>query len=276
MARTIAEIQQQIIDTKEADTTLNAYAWSNSKVAIWRLWTYVVAVCIWSLENLFDSHKEEVAQLLAAQRPHTLQWYVNKARQFQYGATLPDDSDTYATTTEDPLVMIVKYAAAVELPNIIRLKVARQGSASLEGLTGVELAALKAYMGRIKDAGVRLQVTSAVADNLLLSLKIYYDPLVLMSDGSRIDGTAAAPVKTTVNTFLADLPFNGVFILNKLIAALQSVDGVKIGQVLSAQANYAVTPYVPITVKYIPDAGYMALDATYFDANISYEAYIPE
>ncbi len=276
MARTIAEIQQQIIDTKEADTTLNAYAWSNSKVAIWRLWTYVVAVCIWSLENLFDSHKEEVAQLLAAQRPHTLQWYVNKARQFQYGTTLPDGSDTYTTTTEDPLVMIVKYAAAVELPNIIRLKVARQGSASLEGLTGPELAALKAYMGRIKDAGIRLQVTSAAADNLLLSLKIYYDPLVLMSDGSRIDGTAAAPVKTTVNTFLADLPFNGVFILNKLIAALQSVDGVKIGQVLSAQANYAATPYVPITVKYIPDAGYMALDATYFDANISYEAYIPE
>jgi hypothetical protein len=276
MARTIAEIQQQIIDTKEADTTLNAYAWSNSKVAIWRLWTYVVAVCIWSLENLFDSHKEEVAQLLAAQRPHTLQWYVNKARQFQYGTTLPDGSDTYTTTTEDPLVMIVKYAAAVELPNIIRLKVARQGSASLEGLTGSELAALKAYMGRIKDAGIRLQVTSAAADNLLLSLKIYYDPLVLMSDGSRIDGTAAAPVKTTVNTFLADLPFNGVFILNKLIAALQSVDGVKIGQVLSAQANYAATPYVPITVKYIPDAGYMALDATYFDANISYEAYIPE
>ncbi len=276
MARTIAEIQQQIIDTKEADTTLNAYAWSNSKVAIWRLWTYVVAVCIWSLENLFDSHKEEVAQLLAAQRPHTLQWYVNKARQFQYGTTLPDGSDTYTTTTEDPLVMIVKYAAAVELPNIIRLKVARQGSASLEGLTGPELAALKAYMGRIKDAGIRLQVTSAAADNLLLSLKIYYDPLVLMSDGSRIDGTAAAPVKTTVNTFLADLPFNGVFILNKLIAALQSVDGVKIGQVLSAQANYAATPYVPITVKYIPDAGYMALDAIYFDANISYEAYIPE
>lgn len=276
MARTIAEIQQQIIDTKEADTTLNAYVWSTSKVAIWRLWTHVVAVCIWTLENLFDKHKAEVAQLLSAQRPHSLQWYVNKARQFQYGVLLPDGSDTYATTTDDPAVMIVKYAAAVELPNMIRLKVARQGALSLEGLGSAEQAALKAYMGRVKDAGIRLQVTSAEADNLLLVLKIYYDPLVLMSDGSRIDGTATEPVKDTVKTFLSDLPFNGVFILNKLIAALQAIDGVKIAQVLSAQANYAATPCVPVTVRYIPDAGYMALDTAYFDANISYEAYIPD
>jgi hypothetical protein len=64
-----------------------------------------------------------------------------------------------------------------------------------------------------------------------------------------------------------------VFVLNNLIGALQAIDGVEIGSVMSAQANYAATPFVPITVRYTPDAGYMALDEAYFNANIVYTAY---
>jgi len=274
MARTIAQIQQQIIDTKNADPILSTYVWSDSRVAIWRLWTYVVAVCIWTLESLFDYHKSEVEGIIAAQKPHTLQWYVSKAKLFQYGMTLPPNSDSYAVPSTDPLVAIVKYAAAVELPNMIRVKVAKETGGSLASLSAPELSAFAAYMNRIKDAGVRLQPTSDNPDNLQLVLTIYYDPLVLTSTGARIDGSSTTPVLTAINNFLTSLPFNGVFVLNNLIAALQAVDGVRIGQVLSAQANYAATPYVPIPVKYTPDSGYMALDETYFSANITYVAYV--
>lgn len=274
MARTITQIQQQIIDAKNADPVLTTYVWSDSKVAVWRLWTYVVAVCIWTLENLFDYHKAEIASIIQLQKPHTRLWYVHKAKLFQFGYSLADGSDTYATLSTDPSVTIVKYAAAVELSNLVRIKVAKETGGILASLSGGELTAFGAYMNRIKDAGVRLQLTSADPDNLRLSLRIFYDPLVLTGNGARIDGTSATPVFDAVNAFLADLPFNGVFVLNHLIIALQAIDGVKIGNVVNAEANYAGTPYVPIPIKYTPDAGYMVLDETYFSAYTTYEAYL--
>lgn len=273
MARSINQIQQQIIDVKQTDPTLSGYTWSDSKVAVWRLWTYVVAVCIWTLENLFDYHKSEIERIITTQKPHTLQWYVHKAKLFQLGETLPDGSDSYTVASTDPLVTIIKHAAAVELSNLVRIKVAKDNGGALEALTTVELAAFSGYMNRIKDAGVRLQLTSSNPDILQLILSVYYDPLVLTSAGTRIDGTSSTPVLNAVNGFLANLPFNGVFVLNNLIGSLQAIDGVEIGSVVSAQANYAATPYVPITVRYTPDAGYMVLDETYFNANILYTPY---
>ena len=275
MARTIAEIQQQIIDTKNADAVLSTYTWSDSKVAIWRLWAYVTAVCMWTLENLFDYHKSEVAGIIATQKPHTLQWYIMMAKQFQYGVLLPADSDTFPTTSTDPAVMIVQYAAAVELVNLVRIKVAKRSGSSLASLSTLELTALTAYMNRIKDAGVRMQLTSSAPDTLQLSVAVYYDPLVLSNTGARLDGTALNPVLDAVNIFLTNLPFNGLFILNNLILALQQIDGIRIGNIINAQARYAATPFVPITVEYLPDAGYIVLDGTYFDAHVSYTAHGP-
>jgi hypothetical protein len=54
MARTIAVIHQSLIDATQADLTLGGELTSESKVAIWRLKLYVVAVCHWTIENLQD------------------------------------------------------------------------------------------------------------------------------------------------------------------------------------------------------------------------------
>jgi hypothetical protein len=275
MARTIAQIQASLIAAKTADATLIGLT-STSQVPIWQLWTWVVAVCQWTLENLFDAHKAEVQGIIAAQKPHSLQWYVTMAKAFQYGMTLPPNTDVYAVVPPVSLsVLIVNYAAAVELSNLVRLKVATLIGGVLTPLTGLQLTSLTAYMAQVKDAGVRLQLTSGAPDNLQLALNIFYDPLILDSTGKRLDGTENTPVMDAVNKFLDNLPFNGLFVLNFLIEALQAINGVQIGQVVSAQANYGATPYVGIPVQYIPDAGYMALDETYFNANITYTAHGP-
>lgn len=275
MARTIEEIQQAIINTKEADPVLSGLT-STSNVSVWRLWTYVVAVCQWVLENLFDAHREEVSGMLATQKPHTLQWYVTKAKQFQYGVALETGSDSYPAPTTDPSVGIIQYAAAVELTNLVRLKVATIGTGGvLSAISAPQLTAFEAYMRVIKDAGVRIQVTSGAADILQLALNIFYDPLVLDNTGARLDGTSYTPVKDAVNALLSSLPFNGLFVINNLIAALQAIDGVLIGYVTSAAATYASLPLTAIAVEYTPDAGYMVLDDTFFDANIIYTAHAP-
>jgi hypothetical protein len=269
MARSILEIQQSIITAKQADSILDGLS-STSAVAIWRLWTYIVAVCQWTLENLFDAHKAEVASIIALQKPHTLQWYVAKAKQFQFGVTLSADTDTYASDTTDPAVRIISYAAAVEMPTMVRIKAATLSGASLNPLTASQLTAFTAYMQQIKDAGVRLQITSDYPDELRLALTVYYDPLVLDGAGARLDGTATSPVKNAVNNFLANLPFNGVFVVNHLVAAIQGVDGVVIGHITSVAARYGALAFAPIAVEYMPDAGYMILDDSWFDANVSY------
>jgi hypothetical protein len=275
MARTIAQIQQSIKDAKTADPTLSGLT-STSMVSMWQLWTYIVAVCQWTLETLFDAHKNEVSDIIATQKPHTLQWYVVMSKKFQYGVTLPPDTDEYSIVPPpDPTVLVVQYAAAVELAGLVRIKVARIAGSVLAPLTGLQLTAFSAYMNRVKDAGVRLQLTSGPPDNLQLALNIFYDPLVLDSAGARLDGTSATPVKTAVNNFLEHLPFNGLFVLNFLIEALQAIDGVRIGHVSGAQAHYGFTSYVPIPVEYVPDAGYMALDEAYFDTHITYTAHGP-
>ncbi len=274
MARSIAQIQAALVAQVQSDPTLGPLLTSTSVVAIWNLWTYVVAVCQWTLENLFDAHKDEVTGIIATQKPHSLQWYVTMAKAFQFGVALPPDSDMYTVVPPaDSTVLIISNAAAIELVNLVRIKVAKMVSGSLAPLSSIELTAFTAYMAKIKDAGVRLQCTSSIADTFQPTIAIYYDPLVLKNDGSRIDGTATTPVKDAVNAFLDTLPFNGVFILNNFIAAMQAVPGVIIADVQSVQAFYGSVPPEVIAVQYTPDAGYMALDTTWFGGHINYVAY---
>ena len=273
MARSIAQIQAAIIAAKESDVTLSGLT-STSMTAIWLLWTYVVATCQWTLENLFDFHKNEVSGIIANQKPHTLRWYVTKAEAFQYGMALPADSDVYVVVPPvDPGTLVVKFAAAVELINLVRIKVATLSGGLLVPLSPPQLSAFINYMGIIKDAGVRLQCTSSLPDTFQPTMLIYYDPLVLNASGARLDGTSASPVKEAVISFLNNLPFNGVFVLNNFIAAMQDIPGVIIAEVSAVQAFYGTVPPVVIAARYVPDAGYLALDTTWFGANVTYTAY---
>ncbi|NDD53195.1 nucleotidyltransferase [bacterium] len=271
MARTIAVINESLVAAKEADSRLAGLD-STSATAIWRLWLYIVAVGIWTLEKLFDSHKAEVAALIAAQRVHTMKWYVLKAKAFQYGYALLEDSDVYAVV--DAAAQIVTEAAAEEISGVLRIKVAKTVSGVLAPLSSGERDALALYMSRVKDAGVHLNVTTQDGDDLHLALEIYYDALVLNASGERLDGTATTPVKDAVKAFLADLPFNGVFVLNRLVDAVQAVDGVTICRVTLAESQPAGGGgYSAFTVQAAPDAGYLVLDESYFDSNVGYIAY---
>jgi len=59
MARTIQEIQGGILATIASDQVLSTQLTSTSKVAIYRLFTFVVASAIWLLESIFDNHKKK-------------------------------------------------------------------------------------------------------------------------------------------------------------------------------------------------------------------------
>ncbi|ACU57793.1 hypothetical protein [Chitinophaga pinensis] len=273
MARTITEIQNDMISRITATAGLTDLN-SSSKTAVWRMWTYIVAVTVWALENLFDLHKNEVNTLINEKAPHSLRWYANKAKDFQYGSELVDGEDYYNNTnlSEEEITKrkIIAFSAVVEQAKGLRLKVARIVSDDLDALSAIQLASFEAYMNRIKDAGVNpLIIESLPADNLKLSLNIYYNPLVLDNTGARLDGTDPNPVGKKIKDYLKNLPFNGVMVLAYLVDALQQVDGVVIPHIVQAQARYGALPYTAFDVKYSPDAGYLRI-LNEADLQISY------
>ena len=269
MARTIQEIQTLILQAKAQEPALNELN-STSKVAIWRLWVYIIAVAIWSLEKLFDQHRADIDKRLAELKPHTARWYRSKALAFQYGFDLLPDSDTFNNQghTEEQIEAskIVKYSAVIESKNEGRLivKIAGEQGEQLQPITDAQKQAFEAYLQEIKDAGVRLSVVNYQPDILHLQMKIIYDPLVLDSNGQSILH-ATKPVEETIKSYLKRLPFNGELVLAHLIDALQQAEGVKIPHLVLAQSKNITIgggygAFETIEISKIPTAGYFTID----------------
>jgi hypothetical protein len=266
MARTITEIFDDKMQRVAADAVLGPLLTSTSKTAIYRLIMYISAVCDFTLEKLHDIFKAEVNETIAAMKPHSLRWYALKAKAFQYGFNLVPEADYYDNTgiAEDAIEVskIVDHAAVIEQERELRLKVATDNGQDLEALTAEQLNAFVAYMQRVKDAGVKLSITSTPADLLKVGLRIKYNALVLNGYGGRIDGVSATPVQNAIRTFLKNLPFNGVFSIQKMVDVIQAVDGVDDVKADVVQTTYGALPFTSVDIDYTPDSGYLrVLDA---------------
>lgn len=271
MARTIAQIQQSIIDAKNSDSTLSGLT-STSNTAIWLLWTWVVATVIFSLEMLFDSHKSEVQTILDNQKPHTIKWYASKAKLFQFGDVPAPDTDYYVPINTGH--QIVAYAACTEISNYLQLKVAKSDSGNLVPLDAIiEVPAFAEYINIIKDAGVRVVIISLDGYKLVITGTIYYNPLMLDSAGERLDSTSNTPVFDAITAYLQSIPFDGIFVFNRMVEAILAVEGVVIANITDAQASAAVAtpPYFNCMIKYNSPSGYLILDT----AN-SVLSYVPQ
>lgn len=269
MARSIQDIQRLIYAQKAQEPALENLN-STSKVAMWRLWVYIISVAIWSLEKLFDLHRTDINKRLTELKPHTARWYRSKALAFQYGFSLSLESDKYnnqwLTDEQIEASKIIKYSAVVESKNEGRLivKIAGEQGDTLQPITDVQRKSFEAYLQEIKDAGVRLSVVNYQPDVLHLQMKIVYDPLVLDSNGQSIT-KATKPVEETIKSYLKRLPFNGELVLAHLIDALQQAEGVKIPHLVLAQSKNITSSgeygaFETIEISKIPTAGYFTID----------------
>lgn len=266
MARTIEDIFNELLVAKEGQPELDSLN-STSRVAVWRLLLYIVAVGMWTLEKLFDLHLAEVRNAIATEKRGTVQWYAEMAKKFQYGDVLVADQDYYDNTGADEDTVaakkIVSYAVATESGSSIRIKIAKINVEELAPLTVTELGAFQTYMHQIKYAGIFLSYVNSPADKLKLGLKIYYDPLVLDATGKRIDGTNDTPVQDTIDDYLKNkIGFAGYYIPNELVDALQQVDGVKLPVITESKACYGLLPFEDTGDMYLADAGYLRINPT--------------
>lgn len=259
MARTKSEIRQEIIDSKNSNAVLSNLT-STSATAIWLMWVEIVVIAIWSFELLFDAHKADITQQIESDKSHRLNWYRKKALDFQYGADLVDGEDYFDNAGIDQDTInaqkIIAEAAAVESPAKVLIKVVKEDAGELVPLDSSEYDAIKYYFSRIKDAGIKLEIISQNPDKIKVDLDIYYNPLILDSEGKRIDGLDSKPVQTAIINYLRDLEFDGEFIAEKMIDYIQAVEGVeKLHLNTCLAAKYDNPSFTSVGVSYNPYAG---------------------
>lgn len=288
MARTIQEIYDSIIQEKETLSSLSgllpvgtSYATllsdlsSASKVAIWRLIAYVVAVSTSTLEKLWDAFKSETTATVQNIRYASLDWFSQKALEFQQGYTLAIDPITrllgYATI--DTSAYIVTASSANEVGRIVNLKLAKGTAPNLEALTSAELASVTSYINRIKVPGQQVQVTSLAADQLQIDLKIKAQA-VLTSNETALRASIISAINTYVQGFRtsADVTafnFDPTFKRLEYEDILQALDGV-VGLENNSMIAVQATTQTTITQDYVSLAGYMQLDEANSTITIEY------
>ena len=291
MSRTISQIYDAIIAEKETFSSLDTLVpnpdtaqtfltnlTSSSKVAIWRLWAWVFAVAIWSHEKIFDEHVAEIEALSLTIVAGTKPWYVRQSLLFQYGDALIWDSSLlkYAYAVGSTGIKVVFRASVIEVANQLRIKIAKDsGGGVLAPLSGPEETAFTSYINTIKFAGTNISVTNINADTLKLIILINYDPLILTSDGEIILTPGTFPVEDAINDYIKNLPFDGTFNKNRLIDAMQAVEGVIDPEVNTCEARTGANPFVATGPNYVADAGYLVIDPSFpLNANITYNAII--
>lgn len=273
MAQTIADVKKSLTDRWIADPVIAAtyqltpgktFADEFSAVSLESILFDVLAFGLWVLQVMFDVHRADVDSSLKELKAHTVRWYVHKVLAFQLGRALPVGDDVYdntgVTAAQIATEKVVKYAAAIEVMKGLRIKALGEANGDLQPLTAPQLNALTQYVEAIKDAGVKVYVESRPADSLKFDGIIYYDPLVLDATGARLDGTAATPVQDAVRDFLkTGMPFNGLFVREKLVDVLQKVDGVVMPYVNAISARYGALAWQPVLAEYQPDAGWLRI-----------------
>ena len=139
MARSVTTIQAQIIAQIASDPNLvytddqnivRNITYNTSHRALWRAWTYVIAVCIAILEQLMDVYLASIETLVSQSAAASQLWIQAKMFQFQYDATSPQVIQLINTIPQYPIVdatkrIITACAVSVDLANNVNVKVAK-------------------------------------------------------------------------------------------------------------------------------------------------------
>ena len=267
MARTIAEIK----DSMTADLMRNpdvaraygfevgaAFSSHFSKVSVESLLFYIVACAMWVLENLFDQHRRDVEQRIESIIPHRPKWYRDKVLGFMKDKTLVPDTDHYDTSGMNDgdieAARVVKYAAASENADasILTIKVAGEVGGVRQPLDADTEIQLLAYIGEIKDAGVRVNLVNQTADVFHCEVDVYYDAMLLPE-------TVETQCRETIRNYIENLPFNGEYSNMALVDELQKIEGVRIVEMSGAttEVDGESTP-TDIDARFTPAAGYFS------------------
>lgn len=238
MARTIEEISTYLKTCFVGNETIQdvyglvagkAFDEQFSKVSIESILIYVFAASAWVLEQMWEAFRTETELRINDAYVTSLSWYYRKALEFQKGDALVFDEKTYSYKypSVDTDKQVVKNVAVRQVTDndVTKLKI-YFSDAEKQPLPTDLRTSFETYMREIGAAGTHYLFVSEAPDPLRVHLRIYYDPLVLDSTGTRLEGDGK-PVEEIVESYLNTLEYGGTFYASKLIDMIQTTQGVK-------------------------------------------------
>jgi len=266
MARTIETIRNEINGLIATYPSLSAL--NNSNASVFRMIVNLVSTAMFTFETLLDVFRSEITELSRDVSPGTERWFSFKSKEFQYDDTTPQILEVTDRTIQYPTIddnlKIVTQASCISVLDSetnnasVFVKAAKGEIGSLEPLSTDELNAFRSYINQIKMAGQRLLVSSNQPDRLHIRSEIYYD-------GQFVKTQVQEDIREAINTYLSSVEFNGKIYFQRVVDAIQSVDGVQDVVIIAMAArdiNTPITNRTRIIKDYTPLAGFMVLEDT--------------
>jgi hypothetical protein len=224
MAQTVEYWQNKMLDKIASEPALTEMSQNPSTVALFRLMTYVVAVCIVMFELVIEIFKSEVEVSVEKSVPGHPEWLKDKVFAFQYSATNPQVIQLVNLIprypTVDPTLQIITRCSIVTLPNS-RVDIKTAKNEPPEVLSAPESSALQGYLNTFGVAGVSYSARSFSPDRLYLKAQIFHK--------GEYTAVITANVISAVKEFLSSknkIDFNGFIRISQLQDAIQAVEGV--------------------------------------------------
>lgn len=280
MAKTIAEIQQVMINAKVAEPNL-ATLTSTSKTSIWQLTFLICAASIKWIEDLFKVQKQDVEKRRLEIPVGVLKWYASESLVYQYGDVLVFDNGRvdYSPVNSDNFV--VDLAAADIINGVVVIKVAKLVAGFATPLSASELAGITTYWNQKRFAGTSISIISNAPDKLKAEYRIIYDSQILASNGSLLTDPSVFPINNSIDSFLQsfqDSSFAGTMQVMKLTDAIQKSEGVINVIANNIEAKPDGGTFLDVLAvanqEYTAIAGYMIIDPVF--PLSSTLTYIPE
>ncbi len=265
----ICEFYTLITGEVSTDATLAGLT-SASKTAEFNLWMYVLSGMSVVMDGLWEDRQTIISDKVDSGLIGSDRWLHRELLKFQLGDSLSwdDDQGIYYYPVIDATKQIIKRCAVNSSGGVTSVKVAKEVSALPVPLSGPELTAFTTYVRTFQFAGANItNPVSQNSDKLNAPMTIYYNGTRLLADVKVI-------VEAAFNEYLASLPFNGEYSVNKHGDFIEAKDldifEVDMGAV---QAKADAGMYASVTRICLPFSGYIERDsAIAFDDMITYVA----
>jgi hypothetical protein len=251
MARTIAEIEQQLINAyvsavyAATGVTVDPTQWSDYDYK--QLLMYCASVGMATFEQNLDAFTADIETLIASAAPQTPSWFQAQMFKFQYSLTDPQiiqfDTTTFAPyyPTINTNYQIVKYCSVTSgsLGSVL-IKCAADSGGTPTPLNSLQKAAVLSYINTLAAPGIYYIIKSLDADKLMVGAEIFYR--------GEYSSVIETNVKNAIIAYLASIPFNGTVTLSKLVDAIQAVNGVNDIILNDVAARADTTSYADRTI----------------------------
>lgn len=226
MTRTLSEIYADAKECRNNYLELTEFE-NDSKMSILDAFTWVVAACIWTFENILEVFKVDIAKDLQYRINGTPSYFANALLKYQSGDDLVmnDEGTQFSYPSVDSSKQIITKVAYYEEEEsgfhdkIIRFKIATGNPGEYSRIDENELVSIRAYLNQILFAGQRAKVVSRIGDVLVPRVVVYYD-------GAVTEDELYNQIESALNNYIHGIDFNGLIYAQKIIDSIQSVEHV--------------------------------------------------